>query len=265
MQRHSSGAAETASAPVLDIDGARATIRLNRPKHLNRLQPDDLDALLKLFDRIEADPAIRVLVLTGTGRAFSAGYDLGSIAERAGSAPEQQTAGSAFEIVVNRLEDLAIPTICRINGGVYGGSTDLALACDFRIGVDTCEMFMPAARLGLHYYNCGIKRYVSRLGVDNAKRLFLTAQKIGAAEMLRIGYLTAMVSTEAFDEEVDRLAAILAGNAPVAMRGMKRAINEFARGSLDEEAADRRHRDSMRSAEIKEGIKAFAEKRPPKF
>ena len=265
MQRHSSGAAETASAPVLEINGARATIRLNRPKHLNRLQPDDLDALLKLFDRIEADPAIRVLVLTGTGRAFSAGYDLGSIAERAGSAPEEQTAGSAFEIVVNRLEDLAIPTICRINGGVYGGSTDLALACDFRIGVDTCEMFMPAARLGLHYYNSGIKRYVSRLGVDNAKKLFLTAQKIGAAEMLRIGYLTAMVSTEAFDEEVDRLAAILAGNAPVAMRGMKRAINEFARGSLDEEAADRRHRDSMRSAEIKEGIKAFAEKRPPKF
>jgi enoyl-CoA hydratase/carnithine racemase len=264
MQGHASGAAETASTPVLEINGTRATIRLNRPKHLNRLQPDDLDALLTLFDRIEADPAIRVLVLTGTGRAFSAGYDLGSIAERAGGA-EEQTAGSAFEIVVNRLEDLAIPTICRINGGVYGGSTDLALACDFRIGVDTCEMFMPAARLGLHYYSSGIKRYVSRLGVDNAKRLFLTAQKIGAAEMLRIGYLTAMVPAEDFDAEVDQLAAILAANAPVAMRGMKRAINEFARGTLDEEAADRRARDSMRSAEIKEGIKAFAEKRAPKF
>jgi enoyl-CoA hydratase len=264
MQKHSSGAAETASAPVFDIDGARATIRLNRPKHLNRLQPDDLDALLELFDRIEADPAIRVLVLTGTGRAFSAGYDLGSIAERAVNAQEQ-TAGSAFEVVVNRLEDLAIPTICRLNGGVYGGSTDLALACDFRIGLDTCEMFMPAARLGLHYYKSGITRYVTRLGVDNAKRLFLTAEKIGAAEMLRIGFLTAMASAEALDEEVDRLAAKLAGNAPVAMRGMKRAINEFARGRLDEEAADRRHRDSMRSAEIKEGIKAFAEKRPPKF
>ena len=265
MQRHSSAAAETASAPVFDISGARATIRLNRPKHLNRLQADDLDALLKLFDRIEADPAIRVLVLTGTGRAFSAGYDLGSIAERASGAPEEQTAGSAFEIVVNRLEDLAIPTICRLNGGVYGGSTDLALACDFRIGIDTTEMFMPAARLGLHYYKGGIKRYVSRLGVDNAKRLFLTAEKIGAAEMLRIGYLTAMVPPEALDEEVDRLAGVLGGNAPVAMRGMKRAINEYARGELDEEAADRRHRDSMRGAEIKEGIKAFSEKRPPKF
>jgi enoyl-CoA hydratase len=264
MKPHSAAAAETASAPVLEIDGARATIRLNRPKHLNRLQADDLDELIRLFDRIEADRTIRVMVLTGTGRAFSAGYDLGSIAERAASTQEQ-TAGSAFEVVVDRLEDLALPTICRLNGGVYGGSTDLALACDFRIGVDNCEMFMPAARLGLHYYKNGIRRYVSRLGVDNAKRLFLTAEKIGAAEMLRIGYLTAMVPPEALDEEVDKLAAVLAGNAPVAMRGMKRAINEIARGGLDEAAADRRHRDSMHSAEIKEGIAAFAEKRRPKF
>jgi enoyl-CoA hydratase len=266
METTMSDAAETASTPLLELNGARATIRLNRPRHLNRLQPDDLDALLQLFDRIEADAAIRVLVLTGTGRVFSAGYDLNSVAERATSAVEQNSAGSAFEVVVNRLEDLGVPTICRLNGGVYGGSTDLALACDFRIGLDSGEMFMPAARLGLHYYKSGIMRYTSRLGVDNAKKLFLTAQKIDAPEMLRIGYLTAMVMhEEALDEEVDRLAAILAGNAPVAMRGMKRAINEFARGQLDGQAADRRARDSMRGTEIKEGIKAFAEKRPPRF
>ena len=124
---------------------------------------------------------------------------------------------------------------------------------------------MPAARLGLHYYKSGIRRYVSRLGTDNAKKLFLTAQKIDAAEMLRIGYLTAMVPVAALDEEVDRLATILAGNAPMAMRGMKRTINEIAHGKLDEAAADRRARDSMRGAEIKEGVRAFAEKRPPKF
>src|SRR5260221_1991088 len=236
MQEHAPSATDMPSTPVLDIQGARATIRLNRPKHLNRLQPEDLDALITLFDRIESDPAIRVLVLTGTGRAFSSGYDLGSIAERAASAQEQ-TAGSAFEIVVNRVEDLALPTICRLNGGVYGGATDLALACDFRIGVDTCEMFMPAARLGLHYYKSGIERYASRLGADNAKRLFLTAEKIGAPEMLRIGYLNAMVPAEALDQEGDQLAGILAGNPPAAMRGMNRTINEFARNRLGEEAA----------------------------
>src|SRR5262249_52416194 len=108
-------------------------------------------------------------------------------------------------------------------------------------------------------------RYVSRLGVDNAKKLFLTAQKIDAPEMLRIGYLTAMVPLEALDEEVDRLASSLGGNAPIAMRGMKRAINELPRGKLDEAAADDRAIESMRSAEAKEGIRAFAEKRPPKF
>jgi enoyl-CoA hydratase/carnithine racemase len=126
-------------------------------------------------------------------------------------------------------------------------------------------MFMPAARLGLHYYKSGIKRYVSRLGADNARKLFLTAQKIDAPEMLRIGYLTAMVPLQALDAEIDRLADALAANAPIAMRGMKRTINEFARGKLDEAAADTRHRDSMHGEEIKEGVRAFAEKRPPRF
>src|SRR6478609_8776195 len=265
MENSMPDTAEAASAPILEISGARATIRLNRPKQRNKVESSDLGDLVKLFDRIEADPAIRVLVLTGTGRAFSAGYDLNSVADRATSATAQPSAGSAFEAVVDRLEDLGVPTICRLNGGVYGGSTDLALACDFRIGVDTAEMFMPAARLGLHYYNSGIGRYVSRLGADNARKLFLTAQKISAPEMLRIGYLTAMVPLAALDEEVDRLATLLAGNAPVAMRGMKRTINEIARGKLDEAAADQRARDSMRGDEIKEGVRAFAEKRPPKF
>src|ERR1700732_2463536 len=112
-----SDTADAASGPVLEVDGARATIRLHRPKHLNRLQAEDLGELLKLFDRIEADAAIRVLVVTGTGRAFSAGYDLHSVAKRATSAMEENSAGSAFEVVVNRLEDLSLPTICRLNGG----------------------------------------------------------------------------------------------------------------------------------------------------
>jgi enoyl-CoA hydratase len=260
-----SDTADGGSTPVLTIDGPRATIRLNRPQQLNRLLPDDLDTLMAQFAQIEADTAVRVLVLTGTGRAFSAGFDLGKIAERAADEVEGESSGSAFEVVANRLEDLRVPTICRINGGVYGGSTDLALACDFRIGVDTAELVMPAARLGLHYYPGGIKRYVSRLGANNAKKLFLTAQRIEAAELLRIGYLTAMVTMDRLDREVDALASTLAGNAPNAVAGMKRAINEFSRGALDQPAADARARASMRSAEIKEGIAAFAEKRTPKF
>jgi enoyl-CoA hydratase/carnithine racemase len=245
-----------ADTPELRIDGAVATLTLRRPQQANRLEPADLLAISEHVARVNATPQVLVLRVQATGKTFCAGYDIGQIG---GARPV------AFEDMVNALEDARPVTMALLQGGVYGGATDLALACDFRLGSTSTEMFMPAARLGLHYYRSGIARYVSRLGVDNAKMLFLTAQKISAPEMLRIGYLTAMVPVETLDEEVDKLAGILAGNAPQAMRGMKRAINEFARGELDEQAADQRHRDSMRGDEIKEGIKAFAEKRPPKF
>src|SRR5437868_3200744 len=145
------------SLPLLTIDGSRATVRLNRPQHLNRLHPEDVAELSRIFAQISEDRSIRVMVLTGTGRVFGAGYHLGELAEqRKNAAPEAASAApyedSAFERMCDALEDLRVPTICRLNGSVYGGATDVALSCDFRIGVDSCEMFMPASRLGLHYY-----------------------------------------------------------------------------------------------------------------
>jgi enoyl-CoA hydratase/carnithine racemase len=260
-----SGEPDAGTTPVLSLDGARATIRLNRPRQLNKITPEDIAALLPALDAVERDDALRVLVLTGTGRAFSGGYDLGDIAARQNQPATQTPSRTSFEDLANRIEDFPLPTIGRVNGGVYGGSTDLALACDFRIGVNTCEMLMPAARLGLHYYPSGIRRYVSRLGVGAAKKLFLTAQKIDAAEMLRIGYLDAVVPGDELDAAVDALAAVLAANAPLAIRGMKRAINEIARGAFDEDAARARHQESTRGREIKEGLAAFQEKRQADF
>ena len=256
---------DAGTTPVLTIEGARATIRLNRPRQLNKITPEDISALMDALEAIEKNEAVRVVVLTGTGRAFSGGYDLGDIAARQQQPAMQTPSRSSFEELANRIEDFSLPTICRLNGGVYGGSTDLALACDFRIGVDACEMLMPAARLGLHYYPRGIRRYVSRLGVAAAKKLFLTAQKIDAAEMLRIGYLDAIVPVDELDLAVDALAAVLAGNAPKAIRGMKAAINEIARAAFDENAARQRHQESLSGDEIKEGLAAFAEKRRPDF
>jgi enoyl-CoA hydratase/carnithine racemase len=259
-----SRAPDAGTTPLLAIEGARATIRLNRPRQLNKITPEDIGALLDALDTIERNDAVGVVILTGTGRAFSGGYDLGDIAARQRQ-PAPQTPRRSFETLANRIDDFPRPTICRLNGGVYGGSTDLALACDFRIGVENCEMLMPAARLGLHYYPSGIRRYVSRLGVAAAKKLFLSAQKIDSAEMLRIGYLDALVPADELDAAVDTLAAALAANAPTALRGMKAAINEIARGSFDEDAARARHQESMRGAEIKEGLAAFKEKRKPDF
>jgi enoyl-CoA hydratase/carnithine racemase len=152
-----------------------------------------------------------------------------------------------------------------LNGGVYGGATDLALACDFRIGVEGMRLVMPAARLGIVYYESGIRRYVSRLGVAAAKKLFLTAQPIDAAELLRIGYLDEVIPAAELMARAEALAATLAANAPLAVAGLKRAINEAAAGMLDREALAAVRGLCAASADHAEGVRAWTEKRQPVF
>jgi len=246
---------------ALGADG-RATVTLNRPQHLNRLHREDLLALQDHLARIAADPGVRVLVLTGSGRAFCAGFHLGELDESEDSASADPR---LFEHTVDALEALAVPTIARLNGSVFGGATDLALACDFRVGVPGMELRMPAARLGLHYYAGGLQRYVSRLGLAAAKRLFLLAESLAADELLRIGYLDALVPAEQLDAAVDTLAAALAANAPLAVRGMKQSLNEIARGGFDPARLREREAACAASADLREGLAAFAAKREPQF
>lgn len=248
-------------APSLEIEGRRATIRFHRARHRNRVEPGDIIRLMEHFDTVDAHGDLRVLVLAASGPAFSAGFHLGGFAEDR----EAAARAPAFEVMVDRFESLRVPTICRLQGGVYGGSTDLALSADFRIGVTGMEMFMPAARLGVHYYPSGLRRYVSRLGMNTAKRLFLTAEKISADELLRIGYLTQLVAPEALDAAVDRLAETLSVMAPLAVQGTKRALNEIGHGALDIAACEARAKASKASADIQEGLAAFREKRVPVF
>ena len=254
-----------ATTPILTRNGAIATLRLNRPRHLNRIEPPDLVALADALATVEADESLRVLILTGTGRAFSAGYHLGDLAARPDAAVTTGGPQLSFEDVAIRLENCRLPVICRLNGGVYGGSTDLALCCDFRIGVEGMEMFMPAARLGIHYYPSGMVRYASRLGLNAAKRLFLTAEKLAAPELLAIGYLMQLVPADGLDEAVNTLAQRLADMAPLAVQGMKRALNEIASGQFDAAACADRARASQSSEDVKEGLAAFREKREPVF
>jgi enoyl-CoA hydratase len=258
--------ASASTIPVVTIADGRATIRLNRPREHNRIEPQDLTVLRETFVRIDRDPDIRVLVLTGTGKSFSSGYHIGALLERqADSDPAKERDDDTFETVVDRLEALRVPTIAALQGSVYGGATDLALACDFRIGVEGMRMLMPAARLGIIYYPSGIERYVTRLGVAAAKRLFLTAAPIEAEEMLRIGYLDEIASADTLATRVDALAAALAGNAPLALAGLKRAINEAAVGRLDRDALAEARGHSSASEDHAEALKAWSEKRKPVF
>ena len=250
--------------PSLSIAGSRATLRLNRPEVMNRVQPEDIAEILRILEQVEADPAVRVLVIASEGRAFSAGAHLGAMAEQAeGRAGGDQSRG--FESFVDRVEMLRIPTIARLHAGVYGGSTDLALACDFRVGTPAVRMFMPAARIGLHYYESGLRRYVSRLGFNNAKRLFMLAEEQEAEELLRIGYLTDLVALEALDERIDAIAGRLGELAPLAVQGVKRSINEIGHQALDVAALGARMATAKASEDLREGLRAFKEKRKPVF
>lgn len=247
--------------PSLEIEGRRATIRLHRARHRNRIEPGDITRIFQHFDTVESNPELRVLVLAASGPAFSAGFHLGGFAEKR----DETARAPSFESMVDRFETLRIPTICRLQGGVYGGSTDFALSADFRIGVTGMEMFMPAARLGVHYYPGGLRRYVSRLGLNNAKRLFLTAEKLGAEELLRIGYLTQLVAPDTLDQAVEQLAETLSAMAPLAVQGMKQALNEIGHGALDIAACEARGHQCKGSMDLQEGLKAFREKRAPLF
>jgi len=242
--------------------GGVATIRLNRARHMNRLQREDLLLLQQHFERAANDASLRVLVLTGSGRVFSAGFDLTALVQTpdaAASDPQE------FERTVDALEALTLPTIARLNGSVYGGATDLALACDFRIGVLGMELRMPAARFGLHYYPGGLRRCVQRLGLGAAKRVFLLGQAIDDASLLQMGYLDELLSPEALDARVAALAATLAANAPMAVQGMKRSLDEIAAGTADAHCIAERVARCAASADLAEGLRAMAQQREPNF
>lgn len=254
------------SPPVLTVADGCATIRLNRPRHMNRLHRDDLLVLRAHIDALAADAAVRVLVVTGSGRMFCSGYHLGDLGDAAADADAGSRDPRLFEETVDALEALPMPTIARLNGSVYGGATDLALACDFRVGIAGMELRMVAARLGLHYYPSGLRRYVSRLGLQAAKRLFLLAESAPADELLRIGYLDRCTNDEAaLDACVQSIVAALAGNAPLAVRGMKASLDEIARGEFQQTAMRAREALCATSDDLREGLAAAAHKRVPRF
>lgn len=242
--------------------GGIATIRLQRPRHMNRLQKEDLLLLQQYFETVAADRSLRALVLTGSGRVFSAGFDLGALVQT----PEAAALGpQLFERTVDALEALELPTIARLNGSVYGGATDLALACDFRVGVRGMELRMPAARFGLHYYPGGLRRYVQRLGLGAAKRLFLLGEAVDGDALLRMGYLDTLVDPDALDEEIGALTSALAANAPLAVRGMKASLNEWAAGMPDLQRMAERIDQCAASDDLAEGLRALSERRTPAF
>jgi enoyl-CoA hydratase/carnithine racemase len=239
--------------PSLTVKGGVATVRFERPAEHNRIDPDDIPLLRAHVERAAVDASVRAVIFTGAGAAtFSSGFTIEAILERL---------DRSFEELLDAIEALPMPTIAVLNGGAYGGATDLALCCDIRIGVSGTRMFMPAARFGLHYYPGGLRRYVAALGPSQAKRIFLTGQTISGSEMLRIGFLTELVQRRELQRTVAAYVAAIQACEPTVQRSMKLQLNAIARGETKEAVSRDAYEASLASPELRRRLMTLMDKR----
>ena len=251
------------SSPLLHIADGVATITLNRPAQRNRLENMDLAVLLQHFHQVNQDMQVQVVVLTANTQdqakpVFCAGYDIGGFKDDA-------QGSTSFEKVPEALAQLRPITICALNGSVYGGATDVVLACDLRVALTGIEWRMPAAALGLHYYPSGLQRYVNHFGVAGAKSAFLTARVFSAEALNALGLFECLAPASAFERQLADLVARVTALAPLAVQATKKSLNEIAAGHFNPEVLHEREIQSSQSADFAEGLKAFAERRKPVF
>ena len=240
------------------IDGAIAHVTLDRPEAHNALDRAAMETFLARLDAWAGDADLRALVVTGRGRSFCAGAALGDVA----------TSGwtdNPLTRLCDALEQFPVPTIAALNGGAYGGGVEIALACDFRLGVTGMRAFAPPARLGIHYEPAGIARAIDRLGSQAARRMFLLGETFDADALLAMGFLDHLVAPEALAARAAEMAETVAGLAPLAVRGMKRTIVELTQGRLDGDAARARIAACFASDDHAEGLAAQRERRTPRF
>lgn len=234
-----------------------ATLTLDRPERHNALELDDIAALRRALDQAAAANP-RAMILTGKGRSFCAGVSLGDVGGEAWSE-------NPLTALCDAIESLPFPTVAALNGGVYGGGAEIALSCDFRIGVRGMRCFVPPARLGIHYEPAGLARAMRVIGLQAARRMFLAADEFTDEDLLRIGFLDDLTAPEDLPAAAMARARRLADLAPLAVQGMKRTLGELSRGALDAQAAARRVARCWASEDLREGLAAMRDKRAPVF
>jgi enoyl-CoA hydratase/carnithine racemase len=245
--------------PSLTTDGPVARLVLDRPERHNALEADDLHLFRQHLAAVEADRNVRVLVVTGSGgKTFCSGASLDQI-------ESGEMSGSIFETLTADLASSRVPTICALNGSAYGGGVELALCCDFRIGVTGSRMSVPASRLGICYPVSGLRRYLEAVGPSVTRRIMLAGEELDAEEMLRVGVVDRLVAPEALEATTTELADQLARAAPLAIQAMKRILRELALGVLDPEETARLVARCQESEDLREGLRARREGRPPEF
>jgi enoyl-CoA hydratase/carnithine racemase len=248
---------------------AVARITISRPEARNALDHDVLNGLTEAMPALDRGIEVRCVVLTGEGKAFSAGYDIADIPRESFERDAEALVAHPFQAALDAVAAHPWPVLAAINGHALGGGLELALTADLRVCARGAKLGMPPAKLGLIYGHTGLRRFIDTIGVPRTKELFLTGRNVGAERAEQIGLVHEVVDDDAIGSAALELAAEVAANAPLSMRGNKRAIdtlrdNPILSDQLERELVELRE-SCFGSADFREGIAAFGEKRKPRW
>jgi enoyl-CoA hydratase/carnithine racemase len=246
---------------------AVARLTLCNPEKRNPLSHAVLDALTETMPRLEHGIDVRCVVITGEGRAFSAGYDIGGIPEENFERDAEALIAHPFTDAMAAVSTHPYPVLAALNGHCLGGGLELAVRCDLRLCAAEALLGMPPARLGLIYGHTGLERFIETIGVARTKELFLTGRSIDAVRAEQIGLVHEVHPAAEIEVAALDLAEAVAANAPLSMRGNKATIETLARfprlSPKEEQELIELRRSCFSSEDFREGIRAFAEKRSP--
>ncbi len=244
-----------------EVKGQVGIITINRPKALNALNSEVLDDLNAVIDEVDQE-TVRVLVLTGAGdKSFVAGADIGEMSTL--TKAEGEAFGKKGNDIFRKIETFPLPVIAAVNGFALGGGNELAMSCDFRICSDNAVFGQPETGLGITPGFGGTQRLARLIGLGYAKQMIYTARNIKADEALRIGLVNQVVPFEELMPTAEKLASIIAGNAPIAVRNCKKAVNDGLEENMDEAIVveERLFGDCFESEDQKEGMANFLRKK----
>jgi enoyl-CoA hydratase/carnithine racemase len=243
-----------------------ARLTISNPGKRGALDSAILDGFARTLPFLDA----RCVIVTGEETTFSAGYDLGDLTATASAEEAEALVAHPFTAALAAIDEYPYPTIAALNGHTIGGGLELALSCDLRLAAVTIVLGMPPGKLGLVYSHTGLRKFIDAIGAPRTRELFLTGRRIDAHEAHAWGLVNACHEPDRLSAEAVALAVEVAAGAPLAQKGNKLVIRRLleAEGEISREVEDELialRRACFSSEDFREGVRAFAEKRQPRF